>query len=64
MIVIFSYLKYMKKTINDLIDDMNKLDNIWGILQLAICNRHDHNIRLSNEKDLIKKDLETARPVI
>jgi glycosyl transferase family 25 len=49
----FEYLKFQKKSIRDLIDFMNEKFKDWDILQLATCNRQDHNIRLSNEKEYI-----------
>ena len=51
----FEYICYQKKTIEDLINLMNVHHNDWGILQLAMSNRGDHNIKLKNDSEYIRK---------
>lgn len=51
----FEYLKYQKFSINELIENMNTNYSNWDLLQLATCNRADHNIRLSKENNYICK---------
>lgn len=51
----FDYVKYQKHTIKELIDIMEEKNKDWDLLQLATCNRPDHNIRLSQSHDYICK---------
>lgn len=51
----FEYLKYQKLTIKELVKILELKDKNWDILQLAMCNRHDHNLWRSTEKELILK---------
>lgn len=51
----FDYVKYQNKTINEISENLNVADPNWGILQLTMCNRSDHNIRISNATEHIEK---------
>jgi GR25 family glycosyltransferase involved in LPS biosynthesis len=51
----FEYLQYQKYSIEELIEIMDTNYQDWDLLQLATCNRYDHNIRLSKENNYISK---------
>jgi GR25 family glycosyltransferase involved in LPS biosynthesis len=51
----FEYLEYQKYSIGELIEMMNINYTGWDLLQLATCNRPDHNVRLSKETNYICK---------
>lgn len=51
----FDYVEYQKNTIEELIYIMEEQYEDWDLLQLVICNRQDHNIRLSKLTDYIRK---------
>lgn len=51
----FEYVKYQKHSIKELINIMNNDYKNWDLLQLATCNRYDHNIRLSKSLEYICK---------